>query len=429
MSTVEIHNFSNGFLHLSVTDKGLKIYYRIADWKHGLFAQQMTASYPDEVWSHVRDVPFFNIHAANSKKSFDFLSFNPWYSSIPDSMLSAASAYPHAEFFVLQIFAAKPKLYNTSTGMPAFFSLCLHKALAENLSSLETAELLCRPRKNILRHFRLSAEKNVLGIFKRLTHPWKDNRDIKPIETLIQHRTARLFFNAVPLPIPLITTLCAKLPTIQRFPTLAEAALMACREGHSVFRLKRSFNTILLIYRETGQMLRELGRFNSRPSLTNIENNVSLMKIHDSVLEKFQDFTRAQVAVQPPPLPEGAQQPGAYNAEKNRVYEGIHLPAPRLPGNQSIIPLTTTIDIYREGNEMHNCVGSYVGKIRKGICYIYRVIAPQRCTLEVRYLKRGPKLGQLKAKMNAPASPEVREAVTTWFAEVRGKYSMPQVKI
>jgi TPR repeat protein len=92
---------------------------------------------------------------------------------------------------------------------------------------------------------------------------------------------------------------------------------------------------------------------------------------------------------------------------------------PPVPGNAHIQPLTDDAMLWEEGKIMHHCVGGYGGSVRKGECYIYRVLQPARATLEIRPTDFPPvwMVSQVKGYCNAAPAPGVSEAVLAWLDE------------
>ena len=88
---------------------------------------------------------------------------------------------------------------------------------------------------------------------------------------------------------------------------------------------------------------------------------------------------------------------------------GDDLPPPPFPGTKDIVPVTTVTELLTEGAFMHHCVGSYVSSVRAGKCFIYKVTAPTRATLEIAKDKTGDwRPSQIKGRCNAnPGMPTV----------------------
>ena len=58
-------------------------------------------------------------------------------------------------------------------------------------------------------------------------------------------------------------------------------------------------------------------------------------------------------------------------------------PLPPFAGTATIRPLRSPDELYREGAEMHHCVGIYGDQVRAGRCYIYQVLEPVRATMQI----------------------------------------------
>ena len=57
---------------------------------------------------------------------------------------------------------------------------------------------------------------------------------------------------------------------------------------------------------------------------------------------------------------------------------------PPFAGTENIRPILSTDDLYREGEAMAHCVGSYADQVLRGSSYVYQVLEPVRATLEIR---------------------------------------------
>ena len=92
------------------------------------------------------------------------------------------------------------------------------------------------------------------------------------------------------------------------------------------------------------------------------------------------------------------------------------LPKPPIPGTEKIVPILTGADLREEGKMQNNCVGGYSYKIREGKTFIYRVLEPERATLEIIMTSEGDwNIGQLKCHSNTNASAATRQAVQSWL--------------
>jgi hypothetical protein len=98
-----------------------------------------------------------------------------------------------------------------------------------------------------------------------------------------------------------------------------------------------------------------------------------------------------------------------------KMPEAAPFPAPPFPGNDALVPITTADELFAEGRHQDNCVGAYASRVRRGRCYIYRLLAPERATVEVVLRKSGWRLGEIEARENQPVCPETERQVQTWL--------------
>jgi hypothetical protein len=92
-------------------------------------------------------------------------------------------------------------------------------------------------------------------------------------------------------------------------------------------------------------------------------------------------------------------------------------PAPPLEGTIDIVPLTDAQQLAEEGFLQRNCVASYVCRVASlKRAYVYKVLAPERCTLAVTRRRDRWVLAELKRAGNTAASPATRAAIQRWIA-------------
>jgi len=90
-------------------------------------------------------------------------------------------------------------------------------------------------------------------------------------------------------------------------------------------------------------------------------------------------------------------------------------PPPPFPGSGTFVPITTAEELFEEGRHQDNCVGAYASRVRHGRCYIYRLLAPERATVEIVLRKSGWRLGEIEARENQPVRPETERQVRAWL--------------
>lgn len=124
-------------------------------------------------------------------------------------------------------------------------------------------------------------------------------------------------------------------------------------------------------------------------------------------------------------LEEEAPPLAAMREEEQVVHVDPVIPAkfppPPLPGSEDIVPITSTSELRKEGKAQRNCAPGYAHAIASGRVYLYRVLAPERATLEIRIAGRKLWLAQLKLAGNREPSRETVKAIRAWFVREKRK--------
>lgn len=70
---------------------------------------------------------------------------------------------------------------------------------------------------------------------------------------------------------------------------------------------------------------------------------------------------------------------------RGKLFDGQNdpFPGPPYPEEDWIAPIRTPAELIREAEEQHNCVAAYIEDAREGRSYFYRVLSPERATLEL----------------------------------------------
>jgi hypothetical protein len=96
--------------------------------------------------------------------------------------------------------------------------------------------------------------------------------------------------------------------------------------------------------------------------------------------------------------------------------DDLPFPSPPVPSSDTIIALCSEEELYTEGFQMGHCVGVYGSRVRAGDNYIYKVLAPERATVEIGILAPGKfAILQLRGPHNRRCSDETMRAVMTWL--------------
>jgi hypothetical protein len=102
---------------------------------------------------------------------------------------------------------------------------------------------------------------------------------------------------------------------------------------------------------------------------------------------------------------------------KNQEMWSIPFPEPPFSGNGNISPVTTAIELYREGKAMHHCVATYCDTVFRGESFFYRIISPERATMEIVRCGKDWQVGRIKLICNADPSEKTWTAAKRWLEE------------
>ena len=106
----------------------------------------------------------------------------------------------------------------------------------------------------------------------------------------------------------------------------------------------------------------------------------------------------------------------AVRLNRQQITLQLEFPPPPIDGTSDIVPVTTLQMLYEEGTAQRNCAVSRAHEVAKGRAYVYRVLSPERATLQLDRSGRHWCLGEIKAAGNAPVRNETMDAVADWLA-------------
>lgn len=104
------------------------------------------------------------------------------------------------------------------------------------------------------------------------------------------------------------------------------------------------------------------------------------------------------------------------NQRQARVINGPTLfPPPPIQGTELIHPITSLEDLQAEGRLMHHCITAYQPKIMARKCYIYRLLKPERATIELEIDGHRISVGQISLAYNAQPTEATKTTVIDWL--------------
>jgi len=97
----------------------------------------------------------------------------------------------------------------------------------------------------------------------------------------------------------------------------------------------------------------------------------------------------------------------------------IRFPDSPIKDSERIIQIKNLYELKSEGRKMCHCVGGYVERAQKGDSYFYKVLEPERGTLQITIRGKNFSITQFKLKSNAKPSEVSWKMVKQWLSEVK----------
>ena len=106
------------------------------------------------------------------------------------------------------------------------------------------------------------------------------------------------------------------------------------------------------------------------------------------------------------------------SAIRNKLYRYYgDFPEPFIKGNKNIVHIKNYNNLCAEGRVMEHCVASYEKDIIQGYSCIYKVLSPQRATLELVKENDTFLIKQLKLKSNTTPSNSTYNYIDKWLED------------
>ena len=126
------------------------------------------------------------------------------------------------------------------------------------------------------------------------------------------------------------------------------------------------------------RLKRSLGKSLSEDDVKYIENPTQLENIHDKWTTRFNNSEQCRLHALRASRPAQRQQVHEEVSDENTIF-----PVCPIGDLANFIQIKCRDELSEEGIYMQHCVGSYAGKAERGASYIYKLLAPERATVEI----------------------------------------------
>ncbi len=302
-----------------------------------------------------------------------------WIDKIPKNLIDKLLDYEKIHHTSIYSLLCLLNRYQSAIDLfissPLLMAIVMHSAKKNKWSEETTANLLLKKRMKILEACGFPDDKSTLKIINKLSYTSFNPQKYQLMQTILALPDKHLLNHLRYIDFSLFYLLTSH-------PQLLSSRLL-----HS-YQAEWPITKFKMLYADMGRMAdNEQG--NTEQRLLNSRTIDELEAMHDRYTERL-------------------------NARRYNI-EDINYPAAPIAGTEKIIPITNSKELLREGRKQHHCVASYHHDIVARQSYIYKVVEPERATLEIRIRSSGHRLGQIKLACNKTPSEETLESVYAWI--------------
>lgn len=394
---------ANGDLLIDLS-REVDVRLRFEPWSTGLRVYRAS----DGLWlRELEDLGIGLLGPANEAEPD--LPVSRFTAGIPAEVRARAGAYQYLQTTLLQWSARDRAAAELLQRSPNLLWLLLCVATEERWPRGEIVQTLRLRRRDILGRLTGCSREGAVRVLDRLELPQGSWAEFRVVAQFMRARNGTLWRELQHWPRLSVSTLAL----LDRCPNLRSSRLLRHLAGRGHDRLWAGVAAAARTDRLWEDALRILGMLytagairigDAVRTLSHCETTTAVERLHDRWAAQLNLCLAEQYAQ-------------AVQKRSARAREGRTLlpPAP-IPGNADITPILSWEGLMAEGQIMHHCVASYRHQVQAGQSYIYRVLRPERATLEIKGREQNLYIAQLKLSNNRAPSTETRQAVDAWLS-------------
>ena len=308
-----------------------------------------------------------------------------WKKSFPVDVLTALETMPSHKARLAEYASKSSSINDLLLSNPIFlWGLCEYGFL-DNISVDEIEELARLKQRDLARHLKLEGTQQQVRLLKRMSGVSRTKDELRSCIRLLKHQEVCTYLSHAKGELGADLQLLTKHPWLASCPARALIPLLSNQEHWIIFR----------------DILRMTDDITELQQCTTIN---AINRLHDrQVVDLNQRRGRELIR-------DGHGQP-------------VPLPEPPLPATGTIIPITSQAELIEEGQEMHHCIASHLKSVVNGKFAVYRMMAPERLTIEVLVMGGGQLvLREVRGKCNRLPSDASNAIIEAWFSEGSVKF-------
>ncbi|MBF0121705.1 MAG: PcfJ domain-containing protein [Desulfobacterales bacterium] len=380
---------SYGELHIDFRPQ-LDVFLKILPWEKGLCMFR----HKNNNWQYE---PFdLGLRLIDQDISLD-LAVLKFLNCIPKKIQELVSSYSYLQTTLLQYMAKTDSAIELMETVPILLWIIAYIANTEYWEYEQLENFFSKKRKKILKIALGKEYSSTIKFLKKIHLIDGDEAELKIINTALSNQALIQSLRHYPaIPVSILSILI-KQPFWLNSKIIHH--ILTLPDDDKNFKLSELNQAACLCY-DAINIGQALGIQNSFQILNQLKGLNEIKRLHDRWSNRLNNINKQRLK-------------DKYASELERMK--VLFPEPPILGNEFIQPIICEESLFIEGIEMKHCVGSYTNKILNGESYIYKVLAPQRATLEIEYIQSKWRIAQLKLAKNQSPSLETHNAVLQWL--------------
>ena len=347
----------------------------VSTWTEGLLVQSFEDGDKEDL--NITEVADWCFKTAD-------VAVEQWRASFPVDVRSAIEALPRHNALIAHLAVRSDSVKDLLTNNPLLL-WCLCERGHINSSDLDAAETLARHKqRNLCQRVGLNGTQQEVRLLRSAAAVPFNNDDLRAFFRLLKkpgvcnYLSHQKVISADDIQLLLRQPWLANCPARSLIPVLRD-------QGY-----RRIFSDVL-------RMLEDIS------ALQQCKTVAALERLHDRLVVNLNDGRSKELI-------------------RDERGHPLSIPTPPLAATEHILPITSQVELIEEGREMHHCIASHLKSVVDGKFAVYRMIAPERLTIEVLVRDGGQVfLREVRGKYNCPPSSASMTVIEKWFSDGSNK--------
>lgn len=393
--------------------------FKITHWRDGL--QFFTLD--DDEWSlEDADAGLFLASEQDNYESEQRDAVDRFVAGIPKNVRQTVSFFNYKQFSLLRLAAQYPELEAVLLHSPNLCWLVVCFAEQANWSTSQIAQVLQLKRSRIVELLFDNNSEQLVKLVNKIELINGSEGESLLLFKILKNEQIISAFNHWKTVSIIALRIAHKRPFFINSKLLLNEVSNEKSTRHNLVRFGKFSET----YNDLQRMYRALDRELDPRVWLAVKDDRQLRKLHDKCVTRYNQSERGRLEalLVLRDTPQHIRANAIANAEQSIIDEPLDIDFPicSIGDLPDLVQIKDSIELSQEGIFMNHCVGSYASKLRNEQSYIYKLLAPERATVEVKILGDKISVIQFKLANNKKPSPEsyayLREIITDYQSKI-----------